>query len=525
MNRGGLEAMRRGFAPGALIFLCGCLFIFSAVEYADAFQGFENRSNISREDLEALINRPNTSVTHGTLDLPEGEVLEGNVVVIDGDLEMQSGSSIKGDAIVVSGDALLNGECVIEGDLRVVAGFMYASDLAEIKGRTILNDGNFTLKDLNEETGQVRLGEMKDINRHRLTGSVFPGPFNRVDGHNFDFVLQYKRPEGVSGTAFEGTLRVPTEDTHDGFLQFMAGVTVPMMEGQLKLGLDAFKVTESEDDWRATDFESGVITFFSSNDDKDYYEQTGGSVGLTYELTEEISLMGGLSSAEYRSLGTRSPFTLFQRTDYRRNPGIHEGHLTDLSLGFVYDTRFDPYFPADAWLIEAGMRSGIEFLDGDHTYTIFEATARRHQKLTRLDFVDLRVKMAGSTDALPAQRTFSMGSYGGVRGKDFDSWMSPRGDRLLLANVEYRRHMQPLRYLESLFSRWWLVAFSDTGTLFVSENPEDIGTLLSDAGDYSGSGAGLGIAGSSLLPYVGLFAAKDLDTDSWRFIVRINRPF
>ena len=167
----------------------------------------------------------------------------------------------------------------------------------------------------------------------------------------------------------------------------------------------------------------------------------------------------------------------------------------------------------------------LEFLDGDQTYTILEGTVRRHQKLTRLDFVDLRFKMAGSTDALPVQRTFSMGSYGGVRGKNFDSWMDPRGDRLLLANVEYRRRMEPVPYLESLFSSWWLVAFVDAGALFVSDNPEDLGTLFSDAGDHSGSGAGLGISGSSFLPYVGLFVAKDLDTDSWRFIVRLNRPF
>lgn len=514
-----------GFRPGAAVILCVLVALVWAIASSAAAQGFENKSKISREDLEALINRPNTSVTHGTLDLPEGEVIQGNVVVIDGDLEMQSGSSITGDAIVVSGDALLNGECVIGGDLRVVAGFLYASDMAEVKGETILNDGNFTLKDFNKETGVVKLDVVKDINRHRLMASVYPGPFNRVDGHNTDFVIQHMRPEGVTGASFGGTLRVPTEDTHDGFLQFKAAVEVPLMEGRLSFDLGAYKITKSEDDWRASDLESGLVAFFTSNDDKDYYEETGGALGLEYELTEEISLLGRLSSAECRSLATRSPFTLFQRTDYRDNPEIVEGHLTDLSLGFVYDTRFDPYFPSDAWLIEAGLRSGIEFLDGDQTYTILEATARRHQKLTRLDFVDVRLKMAGATDALPVQRSFSLGSYGGVRGKDFDSWMAPRGDRLLLANLEYRRRMQPLRYLDSLFSSWWVVAFFDAGALFVSENPEDFGTVFSDAGDHSGSGAGLGVAGSSFLPYVGLFLAKDLDTDSWRFIVRLNRPF
>ena len=59
----------------------------------------------------------------------------------------------------------------------------------------------------------------------------------------------------------------------------------------------------------------------------------------------------------------------------------------------------------------------------------------------------------------------------------------------------------------------------------MSDDHADLGTLFSDAGDHAGSGSGLGISGFSFLPYVGLFLAKDLDTDSWRFIVRLNRPF
>ena len=71
----------------------------------------------------------------------------------------------------------------------------------------------------------------------------------------------------------------------------------------------------------------------------------------------------------------------------------------------------------------------------------------------------------------------------------------------------------------------WLVAFYDAGAVFFSEDEEDLGTLFSDASDHVGSGAGLGVSGSSLFPYVGLFAAKDLDTDSWRFILRLDRQF
>lgn len=517
---------RRPFGiRGLMVFLTLCLSLAGIAVSSFALQGFDERSEISREDLEALINRPNTSVTRGTLEVIEGEVIEGNVAIIEGDLEMQSGSTIKGDVIVLAGDALLNGKCVIEGDLRVVAGFLYASALSEIRGRTLIHDGNYTLEEMDEATGKVKLRKVKDVNRRRFTVSTLPGPFNRVDGHNFDFIVDYKRPEGVPGTSFEGTLRIPTEDTHDGFVQFKAALKVPLMEERLEVRVDGSKITKTEDAWRTGDFENSLVAFFTSNDDRDYYEETGGGIGAAYEITDEVSVLGGISSAEFRSLGTRSPFTIVQRTDYRKNPPVFGGHLTELSLVISYDTRFDPYFPSEAWLAEGGLRSGLDFLDGERTYTILEATVRRHQKLTQSDFLDLRFKIAGATDVLPAQRTFSFGSLGAVRGKTFNSWDSPRGDRLLLANLEYRRRLKQVRFIESLFSSWWLVAFYDAGALFVSDDPEDFGTLFSDAGDHAGSGAGLGVSGSSFLTYVGLFLAKDLDTDSWRFIVRLNRPF
>ena len=493
----GAFAKGRALLPFALALLIAGLSPEGLVARAHALQGERERSGtskISMKDLEDLINRPNTTVVNGTLDLGEGEVIEGNVVVIEGDLEMQEGSAVEGDVIVIGGDALLNGHCVVRGDLRVVSGFLYASDLAEISGRTLMLEGNYTVKKHDESTGLVELKALKDVNRHRLTASAFPGPFNRVDGHCFDFAIDFKRPEGVPGSTLEGVLRVPTEDTHDKFFQFRAGFSTPLMEERMKLDVEGFKVTETEDRWRTGDLENSIIAFFSSNDDRDYYETTGGSLGLSYELMEELSLRGGLSSAEFRSLEERSPFTLFQRSDFRANPPVFEGHLTELTLGVVYDTRFDVYFPSDAWFVEGAVRSGLDILDGEATYTILEASARRHQKLTHSDFLDLKLRLAGSTDALPPQRTFSLGSFGGLRGKDFDSWAAPRGDRLLLANVEYRRRLAPVRVINSIFSSWWLVAFYDAGALFVSEDPGDFGTLFSDAGDNAGSGAGLGIS-------------------------------
>jgi hypothetical protein len=512
---------------------CACVFLGTA-QGADAFLQIDDqgRSSISREELEELINRPGTTVVQGSVVLEEGEVREGHLVIIAGDLEMMSGSSVKGDAIVVSGDALLNGECVVEGDLRVVSGYLWASDKAEVRGRTLIHKGNYELESLDAESGEVELKGIKDVNRYRLgwnlpLGPIFPpGPFNRVDGHTFDVRARYSRPEGVRGSVFEATLRIPTEDTHEDFVMWRASLEAPLLEDEsLKLSFEGFKWTETEDAWRTGDLENSLVAFVTSNDNRDYYEETGGAVRLGYRWTDELHVGGGLRSAECRSLATRSPFTLIQRTDFRENPQIDEGRLTEFAFGLRYDTRFDVFFPADAWYLQAGMRIGLDFLDGEHTYTMLEATARRHQQLTLSDFLDLRLKAAGAMDPLPAQRTYSLGSVGGVRGKDFESWASPRGDRLLLANVEYRRRLAPVRYIEKIFSTWWLVAFYDAGAVFLSGDPEDLGTLFSEASDHAGSGAGLGVSGSSLLPYVGIFAAKDLDTDSWRFIVRLNREF
>ena len=422
---------------------CSCIFLGLAPGADAFFQGDDQeRSSISEKELEKLINRPGTTVIEGSLVLEEGEVREGHLVIIGGDLEMMSGSSVKGDAIVGSGDALLNGECVVEGDLRVVSGYLWASDKAEVRGKTLIHKGNYELKSLDAESGRVELKGIKDVNRYRLGwnlpfGPFFPpGPFNRVDGHTFDLRASYRRPEGMRGSVLETTLRIPTEDTHEDFVMWKASLEVPLLEDEtLRLNLGGFKWTETEDAWRTGDLENSLVAFVTSNDDRDYYEETGGSVRLGYQWTDELCVDGGLRSAECRSLETRSPFTLIQRTDYRENPPINEGRLTEFVLGLRYDTRFDTFFPADAWYLQAAMRMGLDFLDGEYSYTMLEATARRHQQLTLSDFLDLRFKAAGAMDPLPAQRTYSLGSVGGVRGKDFESWASPRGDRLLLANI------------------------------------------------------------------------------------------
>jgi len=509
-------------APAAAALVCASVLACASVALA---RGDQTAGKISRKRLEALINRPGTAIRLETFEVEEGRAIEGNVAVIEGDFEMQSGSVVAGDVIVVAGDALLNGKCTVKGDLVVVDGFLYVSDAAEVDGRTLIYKGKYVLDKYDERTGRVTLRRMKDPNRHRLTASVFPGPFNRVDGHNFDFSFDYKRPEGVPGTVFEGTLRIPTEDTHDGFLQFAVKVSSPLLDRRLLLEFEAFKRTATEDRWRASDLENSLVAFFTGNDDRDYYEETGGSVTASHEFSDGLSASVGISSAEYRSLDARSPFTLFQSDGFRANPPVLEGHLSEVAVGVTYDTRFDRHFPSDAWFAEGRMRAGTEFLDGEKTYTVVEAAVRRHQRLSSSDFLDVRFRMAGATDVLPPQRTFSLGSVGGVRGKDFGSWSSGRGDRLLLASLEYRRRLRPVRYVESLFSTLWLVAFYDAGALFESSDPEDLGTLFSEAGDHAGSGAGLGVSGSSFLPYIGLFVAKDLDSDSWRFIVRMNRPF
>jgi formylmethanofuran dehydrogenase subunit C len=126
--RGGAVNGRGSRRPWPSALLSAVALLCAVVTCSHAYGSMDGRTKISAGDLEKLINRPNTTVVHGTLDLEEGQVVEGNVVVIEGDLEMQSGSAVHGDAIVVAGDALLNGQCTIDGDLRIVTGFYYASD-------------------------------------------------------------------------------------------------------------------------------------------------------------------------------------------------------------------------------------------------------------------------------------------------------------------------------------------------------------------------------------------------------------
>ena len=72
-----------------------------------------------------------------------------------------------------------------------------------------------------------------------------------------------------------------------------------------------------------------------------------------------------------------------------------------------------------------------------------------------------------------------------------------------------------------------LLAFADAGYLTMAESPRSpFGFLDGSLGDWKKS-VGIGISGESLVPYLGIYAAQDLDAGSFspRFIIRIERSF
>jgi hypothetical protein len=356
-----------------------------------------------------------------------------------------------------------------------------------------------------------------------------PGRPSRVDYEiaRFGFKRENDKHRKPYTKAF-GYLHVPIWKDSGGFLGFDAGISVPLAGDEVRLEINGFKRTESNDTWQIGRLENGFIVTMTADDYLDYWERRGGEAGLKWILSEHTTLAGFVSYQEDVSLeAMRIPSLLRSTNRYRLNPAIDEGERLAADLRFCYDGREDEGWRRNAWRLDLWFEKGFNVGSADFSYEAFDIDIARYQYLGRRSQVDLRGKIFSSFSPVPEQLTRTLSGYAGVRGASDIPFPIEKGDRLALFSIEARTRLPDVWGIRWLFTYWDLLVFSDIGLLADAENKESPFGFLNTSFEEWVKTAGLGFSGQSFLPYVGFYIAQDLDRDKFepRAILRFEQSF
>ncbi len=477
-----------------------------------------------------MVDIPSIGVYYGGLMIAAGDTLGGPVLVIKGSLDIQNGGVLSGDAWVINGDVILSGSAEITGMANIVNGSDYLSHNARVVGGIRYYCCECRLDDaVYEDSGKVVFVREEDPRAVRIRPALRPGGPTRVDYEiaRVGFTRENDRHRKPYTKAY-GFLNVPLWKDSGGFLGFDVAVSIPVRGDGLRLLLNGFKRTESNDIWQIGRLENGFIVTISGDDYLDYWERRGGEVGLAWKVSGYSRVTGSVSYQEDVSLSAmKIPCLLRSTGRYRENPGIDEGERLAIALSYVYDGRDEEDWRRNAWRFDLEYEKGLKAAGADFSYDAFGIDARRYQYFGGTYRVNLRGRLFSAFNRLPGQLKRTLGGYAGVRGARDIPFPVEKGDRMALFSIEARRRLPDLWGIRYIFSSWDILVFSDIGLLADAEDESSPFGFLDARWEEWIKTVGLGISGQSFLPYIGLYVAQDLGRDVFepRVILRFEESF
>jgi hypothetical protein len=357
----------------------------------------------------------------------------------------------------------------------------------EVQGRKLVVHFHFQRVDIG--------GDALDLIRHTPVTGFAPGflltlhawdPGDRVH-FRFDTLFALN------------TRRRSITAVHDGALAELAAaervdvlvapsLSVPAL-GLAELGVDAYALTDSEDDWRVTRLDSYLNSALFGRAERDFYRRAGVGAFVSFHLLDALTFGGEYRFERVLSLETLGDTdSIFSDGTGRKNPAVAEGLYGTLLLRAEWATRGAGFYDLEASArrrptlgtivdrdgigrAESGLRSIATFeladpsLGGAAEY--WRASSDSVLSLATGDDqgVALRVRVSGGHD-LPLGRQEALGGWGSLRGYDFKELAG--GNFSVLGTLEYR---------------------FDAISFFV-----DSGAVHAPGGDFAGPRLGLGAA-------------------------------
>jgi outer membrane protein assembly factor BamA len=323
-------------------------------------------------------------------------------------------------------------------------------------------------------------------------------------------------------------LLIPFRDNTRGFLGFDLDLLIPLRGRTVGLQLQGFKKTVSNDIWQYPADENGCALLISHTDFLDYYERSGGRIGVVINPGHSLMIAGAAYLDHSQSLRTTSVSSLANNDrPLRSNPAIDRGEILGVDLTATYDTRDNPGRPSSAWFLQGTVDAGFKTGPGDFSFTTLMLDVRRYNRVWRRVNLDLRARIFTGWSDLPRQRLQSLNGYGGVRGMHDIPFPDARGDRLALFSTELRIPLPQIPVIKILYTRWDILFFGDIGVLRLDGGAAGPFRFLNSPKDAWGKTVGIGVSGEAFLPYLGFYVAQDVTRFNKRprLIIRAQRSF
>jgi hypothetical protein len=226
-------------------------------------------------------------------------------------------------------------------------------------------------------------------------------------------------------------------------------VTQPLLDDdRLVIGAGGWHATRhfDYDEEIVGSVENTLAALFFEDDYRDWYDGQGARIFGAWRWSRHWKVDAGAVVQDERPLANETDWSVFGGDeDFRVNPEAARGTRHGASIAFTHDTRPHPVREGIPFIGEVD-RSNHDVvrlswhgaggpLGGDFDFGLLRLDARGFLKLAPSQFLAARIVAATATgDSLPPQETLFSGGVGTLRAHPHKG---DRGDRLLLANLEY----------------------------------------------------------------------------------------
>ncbi len=260
--------------------------------------------------------------------------------------------------------------------------------------------------------------------------------YNRVEGADLSYTLGYRQRRD----------RVPRFEWMQGYSfgperwTWKADARLPVWaRGGLSIGAEGYDETRDDDRWTVSANENLAAALLIKEDFRDYTWRRGWRVFLDWEKGIHRATIG-YREEDAQPLRTTVDWSLFGGAkEFRENlfadSLLVAGGTRSVEGSLEIDTRNRKTRPTTGYLARLDAEYAGRNLGGDYDYARYTAEVSRYMKLARDMHLDFRL-IAGAIDGeAPLYRRFYIGGVGTMPAYRFKEF---HGDRVLLANIEYR---------------------------------------------------------------------------------------
>lgn len=409
-----------------------------------------------------------------------------DAVTFNGRTEINPGDTIQTDLVVKNGDLIVFGTVagnvlVVNGDIYLKSSSMILGNVRAMNGQVVKETGAF-VEGYTEQSGTTasKRYARKYTRRAAYTNTFKPYFLNETNILDDNFLFRYNRVEGVFiGFGAEKKFYWDGSKSISGAGSFGYGFTshrwrlqlgldrqFAMSENELyEAGAEVHSLTDSKDEWIMNLAENNLSSIFFREDFRDYYQREGFSVHTArYTKDGEEATMIDLryTADRYSSMYSAAQWGVFGNRSFRSNPMVSAGMMKSVSLsgGMSNIDRYRSY--SEGWNIFIRGEYGGRMLGGDFDFTQAVIDIRRFQPVTDDDQLNIRVRL-GALEGTPlTQKIFDLGGANTIPAFGFKEFS---GNRMLLANVEYRVSEEIIDEIFFWPSSFSLIAFGDAGAV------------------------------------------------------------